>query len=107
MKENEFYLILEENITKVLFDRGKEIGEDAICVDKEGLALRRSNRTVGAQSVFIEYVDWEIIKALALPTTASPSCIIFFFLRKTDIENKSYFQLLSAVNLGHQNSLKS
>ena len=45
-KENEFYLILEKNITKVLFDRGKEIGEDAICVDKEGLALRRSNRTV-------------------------------------------------------------
>ena len=45
-ERNEFYLIQEKNITKVLFDRGKEIGEDAICVDKEGLALRRSNRTV-------------------------------------------------------------
>ena len=78
MKENEFYLILEENITKVLFDRWKEIGEDAICVDKEGLALRRSNRTVWAQSVFIEYVDWEIIKALALPTYNGISFLYHF-----------------------------
>ena len=82
MKENEFYLIQEKNITKALFDRGKEIGEDAICVDKEGLALRRSNRTVGAQSVFIEYVDWEIIKALALPTTASPYLTYHFLFHR-------------------------
>ena len=92
MKENEFYLILEKNITKVLFDRGKEIGEDAICVDKEGLALRRSNRTVGAQSVFIEYVDWEIIKALALPTMASPYIpVSFSFPPKTKYQDQILF----------------
>ena len=34
MKENEFYLIQEKNITKALFDRGKEIGELANPIQK-------------------------------------------------------------------------
>ena len=41
-----------------------------------------------AQSVFIEYVDWEIIKALALPTTASPYIpVSFSFPPKTKYQD--------------------
>ena len=45
-----------------------------------------------AQSVFIEYVDWEIIKALALPTMASPYIpVSFSFPPKTKYQDQILF----------------
>ena len=91
------YLIVEKKLEKTQF-----------VWTKRGSLYEGQTVLCEAQSVFIEYVDWEIIKALALPIAASPYLMYhFLFHRKQNIKNKSYLQLLSAVNLGHQNSLKS
>ena len=45
-----------------------------------------------AQSVFIEYVDWEIIKALVLPTMASAYIhVSFSFPPKTKYQDQILF----------------
>ena len=91
------YLIVEKKLEKTQF-----------VWTKRGSLYEGQTVLCEAQSVFIEYVDWEIIKALALPTTASPYLLYpFLFHRKQNIKTKSCLQLLYAVNPGHQNSLKS
>ena len=89
MKENEFYLILEENITKKSYlIVEKKLEKTQFVWTKRGSLYEGQTVLCEAQSVFIEYVDWEIIKALALPTTASPYLSYhFLFHQKNKYQN--------------------